>query len=184
MIDVLQDQRGLIRTYSANLIQAYFRIRKYQKLCNFEGQGTIRPGRENYKIYERNKGNLLKNIGLFRFNKFLINQYRQRLTGIDKLAVEYYWGHQKHSKTEAFHQHRLASDSVKKIQEDLLDKLRHQTLVILNEKVNQNDLDKTLERQCQTIKMLSEKLNAMQQTNIFLNKIQNTFLKEDAPLRK
>ena len=107
MIDVLQNQRGLIRTYSASLIQAHFRIKVYQKKCNFEGMGTIRPGIENYKIYKKNRNLLLRNIGLFRYNKFLIKQYRERASGIDKFAVEYHWGHQPYSKSCIFRSHRF-----------------------------------------------------------------------------
>lgn len=60
MIDILQDQRGLIRCYSAGLIQAFHRIKKYQRLCEFpDHHGKVRPGITNKSLYQTNKS-LLK----------------------------------------------------------------------------------------------------------------------------
>ena len=60
----------------------------------------VRPGYENLKLYKKYKNELLRNIGMFKYMKFLIRQFNERKTCIDKLAIEYHWGQQKFSKQE------------------------------------------------------------------------------------
>jgi hypothetical protein len=59
ILDVLENQRGKIQTYACGLIQSYVRIKKYQKLCEFEHiPGRIRPSVKNKKEYKSNRGKL------------------------------------------------------------------------------------------------------------------------------
>jgi hypothetical protein len=142
-------------------------------------QGKVRPGIANKKFYQSNKSILKQNIALFKKNQFLIKQYNMFKKGVDKGAPEYYWGYQPNSSLLYQRTQHLLQEQTSTLDSQISQKLRLQTLVILNQDINSNALDTTLKNQSTTLTLLTEKLKAMKQTNIFLNKLQNQYMVVD-----
>lgn len=93
MLDFQRTEVGLLRDYSANLIQAFHRIKKYQQLCAFiDVEGAVRPSVKNMAAYRMNRRNFNHQIQVFQYYQFKIRTHKMRCSGDNKANPEYYWG--------------------------------------------------------------------------------------------
>lgn len=86
--------------------------------------------------------------------RFCINQHRRKTSGVEKSASEYYWGRQRYSKNVELYQQVVLHESSQLVEQGIIDKMKYQILVVLNEDLNRNDLKRLLASQKELLMVL------------------------------